>query len=98
MENNLSGRDKTGLVVMSKLVCECVCMCVLIPLCVYPSNWFGRNWGRKLFGIVTVPDLCTVYVSYFSFEAAFAHFQVMSLFISRSAGHSFEKLSMGSFF
>ncbi len=63
MENNLSGRDKTGLVVVSKLVC----VCVLISLCVYPSNWFRRNWGRKVFGIFTVPDLCAVYVSYFSF-------------------------------
>ena len=45
--------------------------------------------------VFMLPGLCTVRsVSYFSFEAAFAHFQVMSLFISWSAGRSFENVSM----
>ena len=47
-----------------------------------------------MFGIFTGPDLCTVYVSYFSLEAAFAQLQLMSLFISWSAGHSFENVSV----
>lgn len=57
-ENNLSGRDKTQLVVVSELMCGCmcllVCVCVLISVCIQMIGLEGEMCLVSLQGQIFV--------------------------------------------
>lgn len=54
MENNLSGRDKTGLAMVSRYVCVCVYANLFVCI---SKRLVRKELGGKVFGIFRMPDL-----------------------------------------